>query len=136
MMISGKYGYINEWGEVVVQPVFEVAKRFSEGLARVKLNGKWGFIDQFGEIVIEPKYGIEKSKDNKRNLDFHEGRAAFSTPQPGRLTGKWGCIDTSGNIVIPPVWDHISEFSEGIALAGKRIRLTEGRTITHTSEGF
>lgn len=136
IIVSGKYGYINEWGEVVVQPVFDVAKRFSEGLARVKLNEKWGFIDQFGEIVIEPAHDLKESNDNRRNLDFHEGRAAFSVPQPGKLTRKWGCIDSSGEVVIPPVWDHVSEFSEGIALAGKRIRLTEGLTIIDTSEGF
>ena len=136
IIVSGKYGYINEWGEVIVQPKFEVAKRFSEGLARVKLNGKWGFIDQFGEIVIEPTHDLKESRDNRRNLDFHEGIAAFSVAQPGKLTRKWGCIDTSGDVVIPLVWDHISEFSEGIALAGRRVRLTEGRTTVVTSEGF
>jgi KWG Leptospira. len=33
---SGKFGYIDKTGKVVIEPVFDYAESFSEGLARVK----------------------------------------------------------------------------------------------------
>ena len=41
-----KYGFINEFGKIVINPVFDSADYFSEGLAAVELNDKWGFINQ------------------------------------------------------------------------------------------
>lgn len=43
--IKGKWGYINNKGELVVQPDFDDAKSFSHGLAGVCKNGKWGIMD-------------------------------------------------------------------------------------------
>jgi hypothetical protein len=39
-----KYGYINNTGEIVIKPQFDLAYAFSEGLAVVEVNGKEGFI--------------------------------------------------------------------------------------------
>ena len=46
---SGKWGFINEKQEWVIQPKFEDAKEFQNGKAAAKLNGKWGFINKRGE---------------------------------------------------------------------------------------
>ncbi|EMU6300714.1 WG repeat-containing protein, partial [Campylobacter coli] len=43
-------------GKFVIEPKFDDAWNFNEGLAGVELNGKWGFIDKSGKIVIEPKF--------------------------------------------------------------------------------
>ena len=53
---NGKYGYINEKGEVVIDFIFEDANGFKYNLAAVKLNDKWGFIDLSGQFQIEPKF--------------------------------------------------------------------------------
>jgi hypothetical protein len=42
--VNGKWGYINEKNEMVIEPQFEDAREFSEGYAAIRLNGKWGFI--------------------------------------------------------------------------------------------
>ena len=46
---SGRWGFINEKQEWVIQAKFEDAKEFQNGKAPAKLNGKWGFINKRGE---------------------------------------------------------------------------------------
>ena len=47
---NGKWGYINESGEMKIEPIYDEAKDFNGVLAEVKIDGKWTFID-FGEKV-------------------------------------------------------------------------------------
>jgi len=52
--ISGGFmGFIDGCGRVVVEPVYDSALEFREGLARVKKDGKFGFIDKSGKVVID-----------------------------------------------------------------------------------
>jgi len=53
---SNRYGYIDKTGKVVIEPQFESAGDFSEGLAAVSMNGKFGYIDVNGQFVIQPQY--------------------------------------------------------------------------------
>ena len=67
---NDKYGYIDKKGNWVIQPIFDRALNFTEGLAIVEVNGKYGFLttpkvfadyrhfmkDQYGNIVIDQKY--------------------------------------------------------------------------------
>lgn len=46
---GGRWGFINEKQEWVIQPRFEDAKEFQGGKAAVRQNGKWGFINKRGE---------------------------------------------------------------------------------------
>ena len=67
---NGKYGYIDDKGNVITKFIYDNAHKFSEGLACVKLNRKIGFIDKNGEIVIPFEY------DGSVYREFHEGRVA------------------------------------------------------------
>src|SRR5438105_2982043 len=68
VQVDGKYGFINSAGQIVINPQYDEATWFSEGLAGVKINGKWGFIDEAGRIVIQPQFdGV---------IDFYEGLAS------------------------------------------------------------
>jgi hypothetical protein len=40
----------------VIEPQFEFAGCFSEGLTTVKIGLKWGFIDRTGNIVIDAQF--------------------------------------------------------------------------------
>ena len=53
---SGKWGFANEKGKILIEPAYEEAKSFSNGLAAVKKGGLWGFINEAGEMVIEPQF--------------------------------------------------------------------------------
>ena len=50
---NGYMGFIDGCGRVVIEPVYDSALEFSEGLARVEKNGKFGFIDKSGKVVID-----------------------------------------------------------------------------------
>ncbi|TYP68891.1 WG repeat-containing protein [Paenibacillus methanolicus] len=51
-----KIGLLNKNGTVLVKPLYEEYKNYSEGYAPVKLNGKWGYIDNEGRIHITPQF--------------------------------------------------------------------------------
>ncbi len=100
---DGKFGFIDETGELVVPCKWESADDFSEGLAKVQNdNGKWGFIDKTGKVVIPCKWRLAGN--------FSEGLAYVKDDN-----GKWGFIDKTGQIVIPCKWKQAWPFSEGLA---------------------
>jgi hypothetical protein len=84
---DGKYGFINNKGEIKIECIYDEVESFSEGIAAVKINGYWGGINDNGDTVIEFKF------DN--SFDFREGLS--------RIKGKggYGFIDTKGELVIP-----------------------------------
>jgi hypothetical protein len=47
-----KWGSINKKGEFVIEPQFEKAGFFRNGVASVRKNGKWGLIDKSGKIFV------------------------------------------------------------------------------------
>ena len=64
---NGYMGFIDGCGRVVIEPVYDSALEFSEGLARVEKNGKFGFIDKSGKVVIN--FYLDFA------WYFHEGKA-------------------------------------------------------------
>lgn len=53
---DGKYGYIDRYGNVIIEHRFEHAYPFHEGLALVEIDKKYGYINKIGAFVIEPKF--------------------------------------------------------------------------------
>ena len=53
VMIYGKWGFVDASGKQVIEPEYEDASSFANGVAAVKKNGKWGYIDKNDEMVIE-----------------------------------------------------------------------------------
>lgn len=53
---KGKWGFVNGEGKIVIEPDFDEAMSFSNGLAAVRSGDKWGFINESGELVIEYQY--------------------------------------------------------------------------------
>lgn len=133
---SGKWGYETRTGDVAIQPQFNSAQKFSEGLARVELGYHFGYIDQTGKIVIHPNYlwggkfceGLARVRSVKKTfgyinkqgnpinkrpldgaLDFCEGVA------PVMINNKWGYMDQNGEIVIEPQFDEAEKFDNGLA---------------------
>ena len=92
-------------GRVVVNPQFDAALRFADGLAAVRIGdentGKWGYIDKQGKMVINAQFDDAWS--------FAEGLAVT------RMGGKWGYIDKQGKMVVNPQFDSAEPFAEGLA---------------------
>ena len=53
---TGKFGFIDRMGKLVIPANFERAGDFSEGLAAVMVEKLWGFIDKNGRLVIPARY--------------------------------------------------------------------------------
>jgi hypothetical protein len=121
--VSGKWGYVNGNGQLVINLQFDGASEFHEGRAAVCLGkpcfperwmsssgDHWGYIDSSGKMVITPQYGAAS--------DFSEGLASVCTgdcssdsPKPS----SQGYINRDGEIVIPLQFGIAGDFSEGLA---------------------
>ena len=105
--MNAAVGFIDETGRLVVEPRFETARDFSEGLAYVEAKDFKGFIDRSGKVVIRVAYNFTK--------DFHEGLAAVGMSDYGPNNDDWGYIDRSGKLVVKRQYPFADDFSEGLA---------------------
>ena len=107
--VNGKWGYIDEAGNVVIQPSYDFTLRFNEGLSSVQKGGMWGYINKNGEEVVPLKY--------KATGYFNNGLASVL------LGDKWGYVDATNKTVIPFEFDRADPFGMSEANAG---RVTKG----------
>ena len=91
---DGKYGYMDETGNLVIPCIWDALKDISCDLLPAKQDGKWGYLDDSGQLVIPCIW--EEAEDFQDYLD--EEYAGV------RRNGKWGLIDKTGNLVIPCAW--------------------------------
>ncbi len=103
-------GYMDEVGKLVIppNPQWEVAARFSEGVAAVSVvrgaSEYDEYIDTSGRTVIKLARGVT-------GLEFREGLAPARDGQD-----LWGYIDASGEFVIPPTYLSATTFDDGLAV--------------------
>ncbi len=98
--IDGEWGYVNENGRIRIEPDFNSANLFAEGLARVR-EGSVGYIDPEGEYVIEPR--------------FQNGRSFSQDLAAVEVDNRWGYINKSGAFVINPQFQEAYNFIDGRA---------------------
>lgn len=97
------WGYINPKGEYVINPQFEYAGLFYDGLARVRMAEKTGLINTKGEYVVNPEYATIGL--------FFDGLARVQLERDGKV----GYIDKKGELAIQPIYKAGTTFSEGLA---------------------
>lgn len=106
-LISKKESELIDW---VIPPHYdEVASKFLEGLAMVRLGDKVGFINIYDCIVIKPEYDFTGDLDG-----FHEGLAAVCKD------GKWGYINRHGVYMIKAEYDDADAFNDNHLAAVKK----------------
>ena len=124
VIVNDKRGYIDRSGKIVIEPQFDGAGDFSEGLAVVatRRNGyAEGYIDETGKVVIEPRF-------NKAQ-PFSEGLAAVGFEARWQvIDGEktyvrsihpsyiWGYVDRTGEFVVEPKYSMALGFSDGLAV--------------------
>jgi hypothetical protein len=114
--VDGKYGYMDEQGQIVIEPQFSEAHAFSQGRAIVTMsvndNVNFGLIDRKGQFMIKPHYPII--------LRLGEGRVAIGKaivaekPYVGSL---YAIADLEGHILTGFLFNGLTKFQEGIASA-------------------
>jgi len=136
--IGDKWGYVDTTGKFKVNPQFQQARIYADGLAAVQAkDGLWGFIDTSGTYAINPIY--------KEVSDFNQGYAVVvrpnSHPEMIRKDGKVkfifedvteasvliegrarfvqnkkvGYMDSTGKMIVTPQFLNGYDYSEGLA---------------------
>lgn len=94
-------GYFNaKDGKVIIEPKYNHAWIFSDGLAAVEEDNKIKFIDGTGKVVINRDLAY---RENVNNYVFHGGYLAIKSNDHN----KWGLMDTTGALVLPIEFDRI-----------------------------
>lgn len=102
---TGKYGYIDPSGTLVIPCEYDSCGNFADGLAYVSKSGKYGYINSDNETVIPFEY----------DSAFGTGSGLATV----RKDGKYGLVDYNNNIVVPLEYDDISTYDNGTAYAVK-----------------
>jgi len=95
---NNKYGYIDVTGATVIQPQYDKALEFEDGLAYVKSGEKWGVMGTDGILVVKTEYD---------DVDIRpDGTFAI------KMGRSWGLADANGKILIAPQFDSLDQFTE------------------------
>lgn len=153
-----KYGFANENGERIVDPIYEKVSPFSSvGLALVYRDGYYGYVDtkgeffmpvglkearpfnQFGLAIIKHARSKWSVIDTQKYIIVKEIFDKIEDYQSNGLAivkyeGKYGLVDTLGNVVLPVIYDKVDNFDKsGYAYikSGNKIGVVDkrGRTI-------
>lgn len=137
-----KYGYFDLEGKIIINPQFQFATTFREGLALVKTtgeNGKWGYIDKDGKFVINATYkdatvfqegiawvvsentaptAIDRNGEIKFTLKDAEEVRLFSDDlaaysKTDSTKTIWGFVDKSGKQIVNPQFEEVGNFNDG-----------------------
>ena len=127
------WGYMDDSGNIIIEPKFLSAHNFSEGLAFVVIRedyqtARCGYIDLTGEIIIPRPIGSYVAGA------FSEGFAhviergwdwSIENPPIQGVPGPYIFIDRTGENIFGQEFINVSPFNEGFA----RVTLFSGRHI-------
>ncbi len=117
--LKDKRGYLNlNTGEMVIQPQYDYAWNFSNGLAAVCRNMQIGFINALGEEVIPCQYPTSDYLIDRLGYAFYNGYCTVTNSK-----NECGLIDTNGVLVVDTIYDCIWNPCK----AGVRIVQAEGK---------
>ena len=102
---TGLYGYMDETGKPVVEPIYKSASVYEADRAVVKrTDGIFALIDKDGNLIRTLEYGYVGG--------FSSGMALFADEG----YDKYGYLDMDGNVVIPPSFEFAENFKDGLAV--------------------
>ncbi|REE69618.1 WG repeat protein [Paenibacillus taihuensis] len=112
--VSGKYGYIDDRGKIVIQPTYYAAMPFERGRAVVNtsadFHSEYGVINKKGEYTVEPKYNDVRSLGEER---FALGNA-IDKEQP--FVGSiYAIADWNGKRLTDFIFNDVSDYQNGLA---------------------
>jgi hypothetical protein len=99
MTVNERVGIRDMSGKIIVEPIYDNARLFSEGLSTVQLGNKYGLVDEQGNFVLP----LQEMKYLGR---LRDGLISFCT------NDKYGFLDKTGQEKIKPQFELTSEFSE------------------------
>jgi hypothetical protein len=125
--VGDKWGIIDRKGNFIIEPAYDYAGGFGpEGLAGLLKDDQIGFVDTIGNLVIPFGYYWTRPWATTPDYPFFiSNRISVirAENQDELQNGKSGCLNTKGELVIPAIFDVISYFEDGLAIAKKDGRL-------------
>lgn len=146
-VISEDKQFIDKEGKILAKNLkYVIIGKFHNGRASIYINNKFGYIDENFNVIVEPKYQMVKDFVNGIALVGYDiddlylintkGEKLFKFPKDkykldplAQITkegllkvikdGKEGCIDLKGNLKIDFIYDYVSNFNNGYAIAVK-----------------
>lgn len=139
---GGKYGIMDEKGQIILPPTYSMIMPFENGIAKVSvsnsLGNNFGIIDKTGKIILPLEYeyignfenGLALIVKNKKvGITDAKGKVIIE-PQYDKLSiengiirarkgDKWGIINPQNQTVLPFDYQYLSTFSENVALIRK-----------------
>jgi len=133
---TGKFGYKDKKGNVVIDHLYDEAYAFNNGLAAVKDNGKFGAVNKKGEVVIPLKYESVSTLRHGLVPVQYQGKwyyfdvmgyakgfsmaydRAFPLSDGMGLVcrdNRWGYVDSTAREVIPLQYTRAAKFEQGLA---------------------
>jgi hypothetical protein len=132
---SGKWGYINKKGEVVIPFQYQLAYGFSEGLAAVlNENSLYGYINIIGDLKIPYQYSYAGRFRNGHAVVLKNGKNHLINSNGEKTTeeyidmewlsdkyiackqgGLYGIKDLSGKQIKAPFFSDYFPYTEGLA---------------------
>lgn len=113
---NGKHGIIDNYGNIVVPFKYDyLVNEFSVDVFVAKNNEEFDLLDKQGRVILQ--FNNKGIHNYYSNLDFVDGFSIIAKHDGDGV--KFGFIDRHGEIVIPIQYDHLANFSGGIAMANK-----------------
>jgi len=140
-----QWGYLTKAFRWRLEPAYEDARDFHNGLAAVKQDGRWGFIYANGRWAIQPQFqAADDFDDASASNDFEEpsgrdrdrrraNRAGRELSTAGlyamiKLDGRWGYINRAANGGLAPQFTQAQPFVRGLA------RVARGDSFAYVGE--
>ncbi|MFN2430018.1 MAG: WG repeat-containing protein [Cryomorphaceae bacterium] len=102
---NGKWGFIDEDGNLKIAPKYDFVEEFKESIALVGIGDEVAYIDKSGRQITDFKF--------ESGFSFINGFAVVENE------GLYGVINRQGAEIIDVVYEDIGEFSEGLIYADK-----------------
>jgi hypothetical protein len=99
VQLNGKWGFIDEEGELRIRPKYDWVEPFSENLALVSEKDRVFFIDKAGERLSELSFD-----------DAYSFKDGFALVEKDAL---YGIINRLGEVIVPIEYEDLGEFSDG-----------------------
>ncbi|MEK8129306.1 WG repeat-containing protein [Paenibacillus filicis] len=112
--VEGRYGYIDEAGQVVIKPQYTVALPFSEGRAVVNTaadyKNEYGLIDRRGRAILKPSY------NEVRDLGERRYAVGFALdPEKPYIGSVYAIADDHGKFLTQALYVQVADYKKGVA---------------------
>ncbi|MFI4859692.1 MAG: WG repeat-containing protein [Phycisphaerales bacterium JB063] len=139
------WGYLTKAFRWRIEPAYEDARDFHNGMAAVKVDGRWGFVYANGRWAIEPQFEAADDFDDAVGTnDFEEPSDRDRRAQSGRRSGRelqttglyamvkqdgrWGYVNRAANGGLVPQFETAEPFYLGLA------RVARGDSFAYIGE--